>query len=808
MLSRSVPPVASPKPALPARALAVAARHPVLTAAAVYAVLSVLLVAPALLPGRTLSGSDYLWSSAPFKASTPAGVKGFGSNYEEADAALQFQPFMQYARRELPDVPLWNPHVMGGRPFVANAQSALFSPFSWPAFLLPFWWSLGVIAALKVFTAALGANLLARSLGARAPGALLAGLVFGFGLFFVVWLSWPLTSVWAWLPWLLVAVHWTVRRPGVAPVAALAAVVALQFFGGHPESSFHVLAAGSLFALLALSRAAPGERLAGAGRLVAGLGGGTALAAVAVIPFVELLVHSADLGRRSGKTGGHLEYAHLIGYALPDYWGRPTGLQTEGFAVVRAFYAGALPLMLAAWAVVARPSRERVAISATLVVSVAVVVGVPGIFDLVTAIPGFNHSYNQRLIIVALLALALLAAFGLDEVAAGVRRPRLLLGGALALVALPVLAVLARAPLDAGAIGDAVAAAFLFADPPREGLEKVLPLAALATWLVVAGAAVALLWLRGSGRLAGGAFAALALVLVAADLFRAGMGQNPAIPAENAEQPVTPALRRLLDARPARFAGLEQELGPQAVVPNLAMRYGLYDARGYDFPVERRFDHLWRSQVAPPEVGFLPPTMTVETTDRALRALGLLGVADILQPPEQPRVPGWETTYDGPDGRLYANPYVLPRAWAVAGQRTVAGEDAALAAITDPSFDALRTAVVERPVPGLADGPAEAAGTVAIRRYEPDRVELEARTDRRALVILSDVHLPGWHATVDGRDSPVERVDYLLRGIAVDAGAHRVVLEYRPASWRAGWILSLLTAGLLGGLLLWKSARR
>jgi uncharacterized membrane protein YfhO len=67
--------------------------------------------------------------------------------------------------------------------------------------------------------------------------------------------------------------------------------------------------------------------------------------------------------------------------------------------------------------------------------------------------------------------------------------------------------------------------------------------------------------------------------------------------------------------------------------------------------------------------------------------------------------------------------------------------------------------------------------------------------------------MKGWEATVDGRDVPIERVDYLLRGIPVDAGEHRIVLEYRPHSWRVGWILSLVVAlGLLAAV--WKSGRR
>jgi hypothetical protein len=236
------------------------------------------------------------------------------------------------------------------------------------------------------------------------------------------------------------------------------------------------------------------------------------------------------------------------------------------------------------------------------------------------------------------------------------------------------------------------------------------------------------------------------------------------------------------------------------------MRYGLYDARGYDYPVERRYDRLWRRAVSG-DTGFTPPTLQIRTDPLALRTLGLLGVKDIIAAPGGKPVPGLRVTYDGPDARLYGNPDALPRAWVVAGQQRVAGEDAALAAITAPGFDARRAAVVEQPVPGLSAGPAQPAGSARIASYAPEHVVLTARAARPALVVLSDVQYPGWHATVDGREAPIERVDYLLRGIPVGRGAHRIVLEYRPLSWRIGWIVSLLA--LLGlGAAVWQSARR
>jgi hypothetical protein len=93
-----------------------------------------------------------------------------GSNREQMDGATLFQPTLQASRAALPDVPLWNPQIMGGRPFLADSQAAVLSPFSVPAYVLPFWKSLAVLAALKLFVAALGAFLLSCSLVCASEG--------------------------------------------------------------------------------------------------------------------------------------------------------------------------------------------------------------------------------------------------------------------------------------------------------------------------------------------------------------------------------------------------------------------------------------------------------------------------------------------------------------------------------------------------------------------------------------------------------------------------------------------------------------
>jgi hypothetical protein len=245
------------------------------------------------------------------------------------------------------------------------------------------------------------------------------------------------------------------------------------------------------------------------------------------------------------------------------------------------------------------------------------------------------------------------------------------------------------------------------------------------------------------------------------------------------------------------------------------MRYRLYDARGYDLPIDGRYDRLWRREVSPElpsqvHGSFLPLALTVvRVDDRRMRTLSLLGVADLLQPPADPppAAQGLRLAYAGPDARVYANGRALPRAWVVGAQRVVSGGAAALRATTAPAFDPRAQAVVERRVPGVptATAPDSAAGTARIASYAPDRVVLRSHAPRGGLLVLSDVAYPGWKAWVDGRPADLHRVDYVLRGVRVPAGAHRVEMRFEPATFAVGWIVSAVAAVALAALaLLWR----
>ena len=199
--------------------------------------------------GKILSPADVLLASASFR--------GEGArDYEPAnrllmDPVLQFQPWLEFNRTMIRNgrLPLWNGHSGCGTPHLANGQSAVFDPFHLLAYLGSTPHAYAWIAAGRLWMAGLGMFLLARSWKLGFWGRWFAGLAFPFCGFLVVWLLFPVTAVAIWMPWLFLAIDGVFHAPRGRSTGSLAVVVALVIFGGHIQTSAHVLLAGGLYAL-------------------------------------------------------------------------------------------------------------------------------------------------------------------------------------------------------------------------------------------------------------------------------------------------------------------------------------------------------------------------------------------------------------------------------------------------------------------------------------------------------------------------------------------------------------------------------
>ncbi len=150
----------------------------------------------------------------------------------------------------------------------------------------------------------------------------------------------------------------------------------------------------------------------------------------------------------------------------------------------------------------------------------------------------------------------------------------------------------------------------------------------------------------------------------------------------------------------------------------------------------------------------------------------------------------------------------LPRTYHV--HRTIHEPDdaRALDRLRSASFRPRQEAVVSEPILPLGDPPDGDGESAAITSYEPEKIVIEATCASPCLLVLTDLHYPGWMAYVDGEESSIYRVNTLYRGLRLEAGSHEIVYHYRPRSFRIGSLISLGTLALIALGLVFTAVRR
>ena len=725
-------------------------------------------------------------------------------------------PMARFAARSLRAgvIPLWNPYLYSGAPFVADNQSGVFYPINLLTFALFGEPSYAVMEALVIFHIWLaGANMfaLARGLGLRRPAALAGGVAFALSDLFVTHIgNLNLNATAAWLPLLLLLAHRALAGGSPGWAAGAGMVLAVAALAGHGQMLLFLALALVLYLLYRLAvdwrqgshegshegshKGCPYWRHAGrtlglAALIVAvGVGG----AALTLLPAYEMAAHT---GRGclpyDEATRYSLPPQALIGLLAPGFYGRgPAGFWGP-WDRVEVGYAGVVTLVLAAVAI--RNSQFAIRNFFTLLVVLALLLAMgchmPLYGLLYRYVPTFDRvRAPARLILLADLGLAALAACGLDrlfrlrksqktsEVWIGLGA--LIAGGILLAVGLPRARTI----------------------PPPDRVPQ-----ATASFIIAAvllGLSGSLVWLAQRRRWV----AWLLLPLLAADLIGLGstLEAEPDDPTLGfRHEDVVAFLRRDVELSsasggPGGLFRIEGAAG--AWQPDAALVHGLYDVGGIYNPLGLAPYQAYRWAVG----------------ERGAPLYNLLGVRYVLagkgEPPGDERLVPVYTA--NPEIDVYRNTAVLPRALLVYRSQVVPDHAAAWQEIHAPDFDPTQMVVLEqdqiansewRIANGgwrMADG-----GAVSFVRYGLNEVELAVRTPVSGCLVLSDVYYPGWRAEVDGAPAEVLRADYVFRAVLLSPGEHTVRMVFAPWTWRVGLAVSLVTwagLGIWGGVALWR----
>jgi hypothetical protein len=762
-------------------------------------------------------------------------------NSLESDVYVDFGPFLHYdiSQFDQGTLPTWNPDNGNGQPYLADDQTVVLSPFTFPFYFLGFRLALIAAALARLWMLGFFTYLFLARHRLRTPAAVVGGVIFAYAGYHLVWLDYQThVSVSASLPvglWLLrVALDHRRGRSGadepsdtrtgrdrsvrVLSLVGLAAVLAAMIFDGHPETAIfdYILIAGYAAVALILELRGWRARVRWSAGLAATAALAVGLSAIQLLPFAQYDGEGArPAAQRANPSASVADFLPDTApvMAFPNLFGGPQFNGTNAaffsrhkpqvnYAEVEGNAVGLVALCLGPLGVLALWRRRRQAIAwfgvaaagAGTVLLYTRWAGLWWHHLPLVGTAGLNRSQD-----IQLMGIAVLAALGVDWVLrqdmSATSRRRAATAVAISFAGVGAVMVIGEQHLRhlvsrlPGALASSSAALRLVHDNVVAELAFAGSFAVvLALMLVVRQRVPRVI---GAVTLAGLAFAANGLVM---------QSYNTTVPA-SLLYPRTPAVREV-----AKTIGSAETLFAGGSFPfaSTNLWFGFDDVGSYD-----AIGFTWHDDLYEKVFGVATPME--EQMPACLNALRLFGVQWVI---------GGSGTWASPGtgglalSRTIAGigAYRVPGATpvSVVGRSIEAsgGDGRALGRVSGCAFDPDTTVMIDttafnRARPGTlsaATGETAGSGHARIMARTATALSVRATSAGGGWLVVRQAYAPGWVATVDGRSEAVRRADVAFQAVRVPAGTHTVVLDYRPASVTDGALLS--EASLVGSLVL------
>lgn len=156
---------------------------------------------------------------------------------------------------------------------------------------------------------------------------------------------------------------------------------------------------------------------------------------------------------------------------------------------------------------------------------------------------------------------------------------------------------------------------------------------------------------------------------------------------------------------------------------------------------------------------------------------------------------------------VYLNSYYLPRAYVVheyriageTGETTepsseaIGNENDALDMVLSTDFDHHRSVILEKDPGFVPTGDPVRFTEAMILERNPHRLVCEVDLERPGILVISENYHPDWRVRVGGIEKELLRANFVLKGVELPPGSHRVEFVYRSNAFRFGAAFTLLS---------------
>lgn len=721
---------------------------------------------------------------------------GFIGHTLLSDLVTQYYPQRIFLARELlaGRLPLWNPYLFAGTPFLAEANTSVLYPINWLFVILPTAYAFGVVAWLHTTITALASWMLARISGVRAYPALLAALVaFGNG-FVAKWISIPdIGGVIAWAPVVMLGALWLAHTIGHGNIyqqsqATLLFVGAnLMSWLAQPDTSFYVTVISGCTILIVTWQDQPTRiRVAVMWSVVS--------ACLFVALFLPQLLPTLEFSNTVTRSVG--KGFNTTGFMTPFFpeiftnWHQPGDWGVHGRNNIAEHYIGLIPLGLFVWGMWYGSGRMI-----RLWAGIAVLVWFFSfsstiLWQWIPIVSQFNEM--TRCLVLGLIGMGVVASHALDRMlqSTPLQRDSWLRRWALLWIIFML----------AGMVWMRINQPMILWQAIRSlnGMGWIITLSSLGALVLVF--MVAQRWKS---------WAMVVVLLVAggdlwwywAPLQTFQYPQQMFRPTPDLQREISVKINNELILPPTRMERfLQSQKGIFRIFSadypfyrsNTTMVAQFQDVRGFESLMwgnYAQFVRRWEGKMHNAPIG---ASIYITGASATPQWLDMTNVRFVLFKPRSTQIakfPGLRLVHQSDEGSIYENPNVLPRAYFVHQVELFDDVEAAYRRLRDPQFPIHTTVTSTDAIPTL-DAPLVGEHIPTIISYEANEVIINAQPQSRALLVLSDTNYPGWQVSVDGVEQPIiYTVNGVFRGVVLSAGNHEVRFWYWPRSFVVGlWV--------------------
>lgn len=150
---------------------------------------------------------------------------------------------------------------------------------------------------------------------------------------------------------------------------------------------------------------------------------------------------------------------------------------------------------------------------------------------------------------------------------------------------------------------------------------------------------------------------------------------------------------------------------------------------------------------------------------------------------------------------VITNPFALGNAWFVQQVQIVNSPDEEMAATR--TFDPATTALIDGKKFKVNKTSFSPGGQAKLIEARGNYLKYNAENAADGLLVFSEIYYAeGWNATIDGKEAPILRANYVLRALEVPAGKHEIIFKFEPSSFYVGNKITLFSSIAVIGLLL------